>query len=170
MSRKAADILSAQIILQPNCVLGLATGSTPLGIYQQLISRYKLGKLDFSQVVSINLDEYCGLGAENPQSYHWFMQKDLFDWINIHPNKTFLPDGAQSDSAEECARYDRVVEEHGGIDMQLLGLEHNAHISFNEPDTCFSTGTYQVTLTMSTIEANTRFSKRWRMCHAEPIL
>lgn len=160
MSRKAADILSAQVILKPDCVLGLATGSTPVGIYQQLISRYESGELDFSQVVSINLDEYCGLAAEDPQSYHWFMQQNLFSRINIRPDRIFLPDGTQTDSALECARYDHVVEEHGGIDMQLLGLGHNAHIGFNEPDTCFVSGTHQVALTQSTIEANTRFFKK----------
>lgn len=160
MSRKAADLLSAQVILRPDCVLGLATGSTPLGIYRQLISRYEAGELDFSQVTSINLDEYCGLPAENSQSYHWFMQHNLFSRINIRLDHVFLPDGTQTDSAGECARYDGIVEAQGGIDLQLLGLGRNAHIGFNEPDTCFSNGTHQVVLTESTIAANTRFFEK----------
>lgn len=157
MSRKAANIISAQVILKPESVLGLATGSTPIGIYHQLIDWYKKGDVDFSRVVSINLDEYCGLSDSHPQSYSRFMREHFFDYINISPANIFLPDGTQTDSALECVRYDRVIVEHGGIDLQLLGIGRNAHIGFNEPDVCFSRGTHQVTLTESTIAANTRF-------------
>ena len=156
----AANIISAQVILKPESVLGLATGSTPIGIYHQLIDWYKKGDVDFSRVVSINLDEYCGLSDSNPQSYRRFMREHFFDYINISPANIFLPDGTQTDSALECARYDRVIVEHGGIDLQLLGIGRNAHIGFNEPDVCFSRGTHQVTLTESTIAANTRFFER----------
>ena len=126
MSRKAANIISAQVILKPESVLGLATGSTPIGIYHQLIDWYKKGDVDFSRVVSINLDEYCGLSDSNPQSYRRFMREHFFDYINISPANIFLPDGTQTDSALECARYDRVIVEHGGIDLQLLGIGRNA--------------------------------------------
>ena len=160
MSRKAANIISAQVILRPESVLGLATGSTPIGIYRQLIDWYRKGDVDFSRMVSINLDEYCGLTPEDPQSYCHFMHEQFFDQINMAPDRIFLPDGTQKDSAAECARYDRVITEHGGIDLQLLGIGRNAHIGFNEPDVCFSRGTHQVTLTGSTIAANTRFFER----------
>ena len=157
MSRKAANIISAQVILCPESVLGLATGSTPIGIYRQLIAWYEKGDVDFSRTVSINLDEYCGLTARDPQSYSFFMHQNFFDHINIDPARIFLPDGMQTDSALECARYDGVIAAHGGIDLQLLGIGRNAHIGFNEPDDHFSKGTHQVTLTESTIQANTRF-------------
>ena len=157
MSRKAANIISAQVILCPESVLGLATGSTPIGIYRQLIAWYEKGDVDFSRTVSINLDEYCGLTARDPQSYSFFMHQNFFDHINIDPARIFLPDGMQTDSVLECARYDGVIAAHGGIDLQLLGIGRNAHIGFNEPDDHFSKGTHQVTLTESTIQANTRF-------------
>ena len=157
MSRKAANIISAQVILKPESVLGLATGSTPIGIYRQLIDWYKKGDVDFSRMVTVNLDEYCGLAPEDPQSYCHFMHEQFFDHINIAPDRIFLPDGTQENSMAECARYDGVIAEHGGIDLQLLGIGRNAHIGFNEPDTFFSRGTHQVTLSESTIAANTRF-------------
>ena len=157
MSRKAANIISAQVILKPESVLGLATGSTPIGIYHQLIDWYKKGDVDFSRVVSINLDEYCGLSDSNPQSYSRFMREHFFDYINISPANIFLPDGTQTDSALECARYDRVIVEHGGIDLQLLGIGRNAHIGFNEPGEAFELETHCVDLTAATIEANKRF-------------
>lgn len=157
MSRKAANIISAQLILRPESVLGLATGSTPIGIYRQLITWYEKGDVDFSRAISINLDEYCGLTAQDPQSYSYFMHENFFNHINIDPARVFLPDGTQKDSLLECARYDKVIADHGGIDLQLLGIGHNAHIGFNEPDDHFSKGTHQVALTESTIRANTRF-------------
>lgn len=157
MSRKAANIISAQVILCPESVLGLATGSTPIGIYRQLITWYEKGDVDFSRTISINLDEYCGLTARDPQSYSCFMHHNFFDHINIDPSHIFLPDGMQTDSVLECTRYDGVIASHGGIDLQMLGIGRNAHIGFNEPDDHFSKGTHQVTLTESTIQANTRF-------------
>lgn len=156
MSRKAANIISAQIILKPECVLGLATGSTPMGIYRQLIEWYQKGDLDFSHVKTVNLDEYKGLSPENVQSYHYFMNENFFRHININQKNTHLPDGTQPDSKSECARFDKVIEELGGIDLQLLGLGHNGHIGFNEPGEVFVKGTHCVILAPSTIQANKR--------------
>jgi glucosamine-6-phosphate deaminase len=156
MSRKAANIISAHIILKPDCVLGLATGSTPLGIYRQLIEWYKKGDLDFSEVKTVNLDEYKGLAPENNQSYHYFMEGNLFHHVNIKAINTFLPDGLAIDSEAECNRFNEVIDQLGGIDLQLLGLGHNGHIGFNEPDEVFEKGTHCVTLTESTINANSR--------------
>lgn len=160
MSRKAANIISAQVILKPESVLGLATGSSPLGVYRQLIQWYEKGDLDFSAVTSVNLDEYCGLPISNDQSYHAFMHQNFFDHINISPKRINLPDGMAQDAAAECARYDQLIRDLGGIDLQLLGIGHNAHIGFNEPDEFFSKNTHQVKLTESTIAANTRFFDR----------
>jgi len=157
MSKKAANILMAQILLKPDCVLGLATGSTPIGIYEHLVKSYTMGDLDFFNVISVNLDEYKGLGPEDPQSYRYFMQKHLFSKVNIHPNHTFLPDGTNLDSQKACKEYDEVLRSTGGVDIQLLGLGHNGHIGFNEPGDSFPLNTHCVNLTPSTIEANTRF-------------
>ena len=157
MSRQAANIISAQVILKPDCVLGLATGSSPIGTYKQLIEWYKKGDIDFSRVKSVNLDEYVGLDKDHDQSYAYFMRTNLFDHINVDPANTNIPDGMAPDEAEECARYDKVIHDLGGIDLQLLGLGVNGHIGFNEPDDHFSLGTHKVTLTESTREANKRF-------------
>ena len=157
MSRKAANLISAQVILCPESVLGLATGSTPIGIYRQLIAWYEKGDVDFSKAVSINLDEYCGLSAQDPQSYSCFMHQNFFDHINIGRRHVWLPDGLPAARALDSARCDRVVADNGGIDLQLLGVGRNDHIGFNEPDDHFSKGTHQVALTESTIQANTRF-------------
>lgn len=157
MSRKAANIISAQIILKPRCVLGLATGSTPIGTYQQLVEWYRKGDLDFSEVTSVNLDEYKGLERSDSQSYYYFMHENLFRHVNIDLSRTFLPDGAEPDSARACADYDRVIESVGGVDLQLLGLGHNGHIGFNEPGNAFEKGTHCVRLTERTIKANQRF-------------
>jgi len=156
MSRKAANIISAQIILKPDCVLGLATGSTPIGIYQQLIEWYKKGDLDFHEVRTVNLDEYKGISSDNPQSYRYFMNQNLFNHINIAQEHTFLPDGMAKDSEAECTRFNDVIQLLGGVDLQLLGLGHNGHIAFNEPDEAFGKGTHCVALTESTIDANSR--------------
>ena len=137
MSRKAANMLSAQVIMKPNCVLGLATGSSPVGTYDQLVEWYKKGDLDFSEVTSVNLDEYKGLDAENDQSYRYFMNQHLFTRVNINPGRTYLPNGMEMDEAAECSRYSALIHELGGIDMQLLGLGHNGHIGFNEPGAAF---------------------------------
>ncbi len=157
MSRKAANVLSAQIIMKPDCVLGLATGSSPIGIYDQLIEWYKKGDLDFSEVTSVNLDEYKGLTKENDQSYYYFMHDHLFSHVNIDTNKTYLPDGMAEDSDAECERYDKLIQSLGGVDLQLLGMGHNGHIGFNEPGEAFDKGTHCVALQQSTIEANKRF-------------
>jgi glucosamine-6-phosphate deaminase len=157
MSRKAANILSAQVILNPNSVLGLATGSTPIGTYQQLIDWYKKGDLDFENVTSINLDEYEGLAPDHDQSYRYFMQKNFFDHINIRPENTYVPNGMAADLEAECRRYNSVIEKYGPIDIQLLGMGHNGHIGFNEPGRAFELNTHVVDLTQSTIEANARF-------------
>lgn len=156
-ARLAADQLQQAVCAKPACVLGLATGATPIPLYRELIRREQAGLMDFSRVRSVNLDEYKGLAPDHPQSYRRFMRENLFNHINIPADRSFLPDGTQTDSALECARYDRIIEEHNGIDLQLLGIGRNAHIGFNEPDSCFACGTHQVTLTESTIAANTRF-------------
>lgn len=157
MSRKAANVISAQVIMKPDCVLGLATGSTPIGTYKQLIDWYNKGDLDFTEVKSVNLDEYKGLSRDNDQSYYYFMYNNLFKHINIKLENTNIPDGTEPDSDKECSRYDDVINSLGGADLQLLGLGHNGHIGFNEPDDFFAKTTHCVDLQESTIEANKRF-------------
>ncbi|MDR3121281.1 MAG: glucosamine-6-phosphate deaminase [Clostridiales bacterium] len=160
MSRKAANILSAQVILKPNSVLGLATGESPLGVYRQLVEWYRKGDLDFSGVTAINLDEYQGLAPDAAQSYRRFMWENFFSRINIRPENLHIPDGLAEDAQAECERYEAVIRGAGGIDMQLLGLGHNGHIGFNEPGAAFEKETHRVALTQSTIEANSRFFGR----------
>ena len=154
MSRKAANLISAQVIIKPDCVLGLATGSTPIGIYDQLVEWYHKNDIDFSEVTTVNLDEYRGLTKENDQSYYYFMHTHLFDRVNIRPDYSFIPDGTCEDSEFECRRYENQIRSLGGIDMQLLGLGRNGHIGFNEPAADFPKITHCVDLTESTIEAN----------------
>lgn len=157
MSRKAANILSAQVILKPDTVMGLATGSSPVGTYQQLIEWYKKGDLDFAQVRTVNLDEYAGLAPDHSQSYRRFMQENFFDHINIPRENTHVPNGLAPDLEAECRRYNQVIQSLGGIDIQLLGMGHNGHIGFNEPGQAFELETHVVDLTDNTIEANARF-------------
>lgn len=157
MSRKAANIISAQVIMKPNCVLGLATGSTPIGTYDQLVEWYNKGDLDFSEVTTVNLDEYKGLPRTNDQSYYYFMHQHLFDRVNIDPERTNVPNGMEPDAEKECGRYEELIRSLGGVDLQLLGLGHNGHIGFNEPGEAFEKETHCVDLTESTIEANKRF-------------
>lgn len=157
MSRKAAGIVSAQIIMKPDCVLGLATGSTPVGLYKQLIEWYRNGDLDFSGVRTVNLDEYKGISRENDQSYYYFMHQNLFDHVNIPAGNTHLPDGMEPDSEKECRRYEELIQSMGSVDLQLLGIGHNGHIGFNEPADAFDKQVHCVNLTQSTIEANKRF-------------
>lgn len=157
MSRKAANIISAQVIMKPNCVLGLATGSTPIGTYDQLVEWYNKGDLDFSEVTTVNLDEYKGLPRTNDQSYYYFMHQHLFDRVNIDPERTNVPNGMELDAEKECGRYEELIRSLGGVDLQLLGLGHNGHIGFNEPGEAFEKETHCVDLTESTIEANKRF-------------
>lgn len=157
MSRKAAEVIAAQVTMKPNCVLGLATGSSPIGTYDQLVEWYEKGDLDFSTVKTVNLDEYRGLTHDNDQSYYYFMHEHLFDRVNIDPANTNVPDGTEPDAEKECARYEELIKSYGGIDLQLLGLGHNGHIGFNEPADAFTVTTNCVDLTESTIEANKRF-------------
>lgn len=157
MSQKAANLISAQILMKPNCILGLATGSTPIGAYEELVARYNKKDLDFSQVKSVNLDEYKGLPRDNDQSYYYFMHEHLFNHVNIDPKNTHLPDGTEPDSQKECDRYEALIASLGYADLQLLGLGHNGHIGFNEPDDSFAKQTHCVDLQESTIEANKRF-------------
>ena len=140
MSRKAANLISAQVILKPDAVLGLATGSTPVGAYEQLRAWYEQGDLDFSAVHSVNLDEYKGLSGEHDQSYRYFMNHNLFDHVNIDKENTNVPNGLARDPEAECARYDGLIRELGGIDLQLLGIGGNGHIGFNEPGEVFEKG------------------------------
>ncbi len=156
LSRQAANLISAQIILYPDSVIGLATGSTPLGTYRQLVAWYEKGDLDFSSVKTVNLDEYVGLAPDDEHSYRYFMDKNLFSKINIKRENTYLPDGL-SDPAEAAREYDKIIEGLGGIDLQLLGIGHNGHIGFNEPDFAFEKTTHAVELDDSTINANARF-------------
>ncbi len=157
LSRKAANIISAQVIMKPNAVLGLATGSTPVGAYRQLIEWYHKGDIDFSQTISVNLDEYKGLSGEHDQSYRYFMNYNLFDHINIRKENTNVPNGLAEDSKAECERYNNIIKNLGGIDLQLLGIGSNGHIGFNEPGTAFEKETHVVTLTEETRQSNARF-------------
>ena len=157
MSRKAAAIIAAQVIHKPDCVLGLATGGTPVGTYKNLVEWYKSGDLDFSEVSTVNLDEYRGLPREHRESYWSFMHRNLFDHVNIPADRINLPDGTNMDADAECKRYDAVIAGLGGVDLQLLGIGHDGHIGFNEPSDAFDMGTHCVDLTEETIEANKRF-------------
>ena len=157
MGKAAADEFEAVIQAKPSCVIGLATGSTPIPLYRELILRERSGRIDFSRVRSVNLDEYKGLAPDHPQSYRRFMQEKLFDHINIKPENTIVPDGLAEDIPTMCEQYERKLEDWGGIDIQLLGLGHDGHIGFNEPADHFEINTHMVNLTESTIDANKRF-------------
>ena len=157
MSRKAANIISAQIILKPDCVLGLATGSTPLGLYRQLVDWFRKGDLDFSEVITVNLDEYQGLGIDDKESYASYMKENLFAHVNLKPENCHLPDGKILDSDEACRRYNALLESLGRQDLQLLGLGRNGHIGFNEPGEFFGKDVHCVELSKSTVEANRKF-------------
>ena len=157
LSKLAANLIAAQVTLKPNCVLGLATGSSPLGTYAALAEKCSAGELDFSDVTSVNLDEYVGLDGSNDQSYRYFMDNNLFCKINIDRDRTYVPNGCAENLAEEGARYDALIASLGGIDLQLLGIGLDGHIGFNEPDEAFTKATHEVELDPSTIEANARF-------------
>lgn len=157
LSKIASNIIASQVILKPNSVLGLATGSSPLGIYSRLIKLYESGNVDFSKVTTVNLDEYMGLTSDNEQSYRYFMNQNLFKKINIDLRNTYVPNGLCKDVKEECELYDKRIQELGGIDIQLLGIGLDGHIGFNEPDNVFVGDTHLVDLTESTIDANSRF-------------
>lgn len=160
MSRRTADILAAQIRQKPDSVLGLATGSTPIGTYEELVRRYESGALDLSRVRTVNLDEYKGLTRDDVQSYYYFMDRHLFSRVNISAENTYIPDGSQPDADAECARYEDILSRLNGVDIQLLGLGHNGHIGFNEPADAFARTTHCVDLSQSTIDANKRFFER----------
>lgn len=157
LSRRGADLIAAQILVKPNCVLGLATGASPVGIYQELIQKNQESVLDFSEVRTVNLDEYKGITRENQQSYYYFMNDKLFSHININKENTHIPDGMAMDGEMECARYDQLISSLDGVDIQLLGIGGNGHIGFNEPDVAFVGKTHCVRLTPSTIAANSKY-------------
>ncbi|WP_294160575.1 glucosamine-6-phosphate deaminase [uncultured Selenomonas sp.] len=157
LSMAAASIVAGQIYLKPASVLGLTTGSTPEGMYGKLVAVHKAIGLDFSKVTTFNLDAYLGLGADDPQSYHHFMQKHFFDYVNVKPENIHIPDGLAKDVTGECRAYDAAIRAAGGIDLQLLGIGRNAHIGFNEPDVKFEAATHKVRLDDETIQANARF-------------
>ena len=156
MCQKAAGIISSQIILHPESVLGLATGSTPIGIYERLADAHSRGELDFSGITTFNLDEYYGIAESDPQSYIYYMNQHLFSKVNIG-DKAYLPNGMAADADLECKRYDDLIAARGGIDLQLLGIGDNGHIGFNEPGPAFEKYTHCVTLDEKTIQANSRF-------------
>ncbi len=157
MSDKAADVVASVITLKPDCVLGLATGSTPVGMYKKLAELNKAGKIDFAGVKTYNLDEYYPIKPTDSQSYRYFMDKNLFDNINIDKANTHVLNGEASDTAAECAAYDKAIEAAGGIDIQVLGIGNNGHIGFNEPADELIAATHVQALTENTIEANSRF-------------
>lgn len=157
MSRKAANIISAQVILYPESVLGLATGETPIGIYRVLADWFRKGDIDFSRVRTVNLDEYCGIRPDHRQSYRYFMNENFFAHVNINLLNTFIPDGLADDYEKECVRYENLIASVGGTDLQLLGLGHDGHIGFNEPGESFIPMTHKAILSRTTIEANARF-------------
>ncbi|MDR0409826.1 MAG: glucosamine-6-phosphate deaminase [Spirochaetaceae bacterium] len=160
MSRKAAAVIQAQLTVKPESVLGLATGSSPIGLYNVLAQAYGDGKIDFSRAKTVNLDEYQWLAPDDEQSYRYFMQKHLFSRVNINADNTYVPNGLAADPEDECKRYDYIIERLGGIDLQLIGIGHNGHIGFNEPSDEFPAKTHLVKLAEKTIEANKRFFKR----------
>ncbi|MCD8222348.1 MAG: glucosamine-6-phosphate deaminase [Clostridiales bacterium] len=157
LNRYAASLVAEQIRSKPDCVLGLATGSSPLGTYKELVSLYQHGNLDFSHVITFNLDEYCGINYDNEQSYHFYMKQNLFAKINISSENTHIPDASAPNLDAECLRYEQSIHNAGGIDFQLLGIGHDGHIGFNEPCDHFPIKTHCVDLAASTIHANARF-------------
>lgn len=159
LSIKAAQIVASQVTLKPDSVLGLATGSTPEGMYAQLADMNKRGELDFSDITTFNLDEYYPISDDNDQSYHYFMQKHLFSKVNVKPENIHILDGTTDDPEKECAAYDAAIKNAGGIDLQILGIGKNGHIGFNEPETNLNAKTHLTSLTSSTIKANSRFFK-----------
>lgn len=156
-ARLAADRFQELLCTKPTCVLGLATGSTPIPLYRELIAREQAGRIDFSRVRSVNLDEYKGLAPDHPQSYRRFMQENLFDHISIRPENTYVPDGLATDVDTMCSAYERTIEDLGGVDLQLLGLGHDGHIGFNEPGDHFPARTHETALAEITRQANARF-------------
>jgi len=157
MSRKAAVLIQSQLMWKPDSVLGLATGSTPIGLYEELIDLYKNKNIDFSEVTTFNLDEYLGLTKDDQQSYYNFMRENLFNHINVREDHIHIPNGLADDFEAECLAYEASIVAHGGLDLQILGIGHNGHIGFNEPNVEFEAKTHIVSLDEETIEANKRF-------------
>lgn len=157
LSQKAAEALISRIMKNPRLNLGLATGSTPTGLYANLIEDHKKNKTSYKEINTFNLDEYIGIAKKDPQSYHYFMCENLFEHIDIPLEQTHIPDGTARDLDEECNRYEQFIKEHGGIDLQVLGIGQNGHIGFNEPGTPFASRTHIITLAESTRKANSRF-------------
>ncbi|MDO4337317.1 MAG: glucosamine-6-phosphate deaminase [Eubacteriales bacterium] len=157
LSRKAANLIAAQVIMKPDCVLGLATGSSPIGTYDNLVAMYENGDVDFSGITTVNLDEYKGLDASNDQSYRYFMNEHFFNRVNVPMERTHVPNGTEPDSAKACADYNEILHQAGTVDLQLLGLGHDGHIGFNEPSDTFADETHCVDLEEITIQANKRF-------------
>lgn len=157
VARRAAKIVAQLIRRKPRCVLGLATGSTPQGTYGELIRLRAETELDFTQVVTFNLDEYVGLGPDHPQSYRYFMQQSLFNDINIKPENTHIPDGLATDFEDYCEKYEQQIRDVGGIDLQILGIGTDGHIAFNEPGSSLGSRTRLKSLTSETIQDNARF-------------
>ncbi len=159
MSKKASQIIASQVTLKPNSILGLATGSTPIGMYKNLVKMYNGNEVDFSEVKTFNLDEYYQLPRDNDQSYYYFMYENLFNHINVKKENINIPNGMNKDIEAECENYDKAIKNIGGVDIQVLGIGHNGHIGFNEPASIFKKGTNLVNLKESTIRANSRFFK-----------
>lgn len=157
MSRAAADLVVERVRSNPQLILGLATGSTPLGLYQHLIDDYNRSGTSYRHVTTFNLDEYVGLSEQDPNSYHYFMNQYLFNHIDIEKTNTYIPKGNAQDLEKECSVFEERLKEHGGVDLQILGIGGNGHIGFNEPGTSFYSRTHLVDLTLSTREANERF-------------
>lgn len=160
LSLEAAKIMAATIKEKPDGVLGLATGSTPIGMYDNLIEMYKKGELDFKDIKTFNLDEYYPLSADNDQSYHYFMNKQLFSQINVKEENIHILDGLAENPEKECEDFEKLIEENGGIDIQVLGIGQNGHIGFNEPDEKLYANTHLTDLTENTIKANSRFFEK----------
>lgn len=160
ISKEASKIVAGQIFVKPDSILGLATGSTPVGMYTNLIKMYKSGEIDFSEVKTFNLDEYYPISQDNDQSYYYFMQENLFKGINVKPENIHIPNGSVKDYEAECKNYDKMIEEAGYVDLQILGIGQNGHIGFNEPDETLIAGTHLTSLTESTINANSRFFEK----------
>ena len=157
MSKTAAKMVASQLMLKPDSVIGLPTGSTPVSMYAELARMYKEGETDFSQAVTFNLDEYYPIVKENPQSYYYFMNENLYSKVNLKPENIHIPNGSANDVDAECANYDKLIEDNGGIDLQVLGIGNNGHIGFNEPAGELNDRTHMTGLTEETILANARF-------------
>jgi len=160
LSKRAAKIVADRLCAKPDLVLGLATGSTPVGMYTELIKMHKEEGLDFSKARSFNLDEYCGLSPDHPQSYHYFMYDKLFNHINIKPENVYIPRGDVENAKEFCDWYEKKIKEEGGIDLQVLGIGRDGHIGFNEPGSSLGSRTRIKTLTEETVEDNSRFFEK----------